>query len=432
VKSIGLVCAFLFVWPGVMRAQEPERIQFGPEGISISELAGRAAETHPAVLAARERVAVAEGLRRQARFRPNPQLEIDVSTTRVFDSQDEGARSIGVAQTIELGGKRKRRVEVADAGVEAARAEAADTERRLRGEIAAACIEAVSAHRELVLLEQQLSAMREFLRLTEARAREGEIPPLESSLTQVERARMEAQQSLAQARFGRNLADLERLLPADLLRVKLQERITAGELLVSDTDLRDRALTERPDLLAARLRAQQANAQVRLASAQAKPNLIGSVRYARDIQTFEDLPVAGRIFRDRDNVLAFGITIPLPFRDRNQGNIQAAVATERATRQDALVVSAEVTRDVAAAYASYRAAEKAGNILRRDGVEASQKNLGVIREAYRLGQLRLLDVLNEQRRTFDLELTLSQTERELALAAAALETAVGRNLGLLP
>jgi cobalt-zinc-cadmium efflux system outer membrane protein len=180
------------------------------------------------------------------------------------------------------------------------------------------------------------------------------------------------------------------------------------------------------------LRTQQANAQVRLASALAKPDLIGSVRYARDIQTFEDLPVAGSIFRDRDNVLAFGITIPLPFHDRNQGNVQAAVATERASRQDALVVTAEVTRDVAAAYASFRAADKARNILRRDGVETSQKNLGVIREAYRLGQLRLLDVLNEQRRTFDLELTLSQTERELALAAAALETAVGRNLGLLP
>jgi cobalt-zinc-cadmium efflux system outer membrane protein len=427
-----LVIAFLFLWPEILSAQEASRIHFGPEGTSISELASRAVATHPTVLAARERVTVAEGLRRQAGFRPNPQLEIGVSTTRAFESQGEGERSVGLAQTFELGGKRKRRVEVADAGVEAARAEAADTERRIRGEIAAACIEAVSTHRELVLLDQQLVATKEFLRLTEARAREGEIPPLEASLTRVELARMEAQESLTKARFGRQLAELERLIPEDMLPVMLQDRITSGELLVSDTDLRDRALTERPDLLASRLRAQLANAHVRLASALAKPDLIGSVRYARDVQAFEDVPVPGSVFRDRDNVLAFGISIPLPFLDRNQGNIQAAVATEQASRHDTLAVTAEVVRDVAAAYASYRAAAKSHDILRRDGVEASQKNLGVIREAYRLGQLRLLDVLNEQRRTFDLELTFVQAERELALAGAALETAVGRSLGLVP
>ncbi|MGH6628312.1 MAG: TolC family protein, partial [Burkholderiales bacterium] len=177
---------------------------------------------------------------------------------------------------------------------------------------------------------------------------------------------------------------------------------------------------------------QQAGAQIRLASALAKPDLVGSIRYARDSQLLEDLPVPGSIYRDRDNVLAFGISIPLPFWSRNQGNMHAAAAAERASRQDAAALALEIARDVAVSYASFQAAGKARAIFRREALEQSQKNLQVIREAYRLGQLRLLDVLNQQRQTLDLELSLISTEREEALSAASLEAAVGRSLGLLP
>jgi cobalt-zinc-cadmium efflux system outer membrane protein len=51
-----------------------------------------------------------------------------------------------------------------------------------------------------------------------------------------------------------------------------------------------------------------------------------------------------------------------------------------------------------------------------------------MREAYTLGQLRLLDVLNEQRRLIELRLSQIDAETELAQAAADLERAVGMDL----
>jgi cobalt-zinc-cadmium efflux system outer membrane protein len=59
----------------------------------------------------------------------------------------------------------------------------------------------------------------------------------------------------------------------------------------------------------------------------------------------------------------------------------------------------------------------------------SAKNLAVIREAYQLGQLRLLDVLNEQRRLTDTELSYLDARVGAARALADLERATG---GLLP
>ncbi len=68
--------------------------------------------------------------------------------------------------------------------------------------------------------------------------------------------------------------------------------------------------------------------------------------------------------------------------------------------------------------------------LFRDGVVGqSARNLAVVREAYQLGQLRLLDVLNEQRRLTDNELAFLDARAQVARAFAELERTTG---GLLP
>ena len=67
-------------------------------------------------------------------------------------------------------------------------------------------------------------------------------------------------------------------------------------------------------------------------------------------------------------------------------------------------------------------------ILQTGVIDPSEKNLEVIREAYRLGQMRLLDVLNEQRRLVDLRLAYVEAQAEAARALTELERAVGGTL----
>ena len=61
-------------------------------------------------------------------------------------------------------------------------------------------------------------------------------------------------------------------------------------------------------------------------------------------------------------------------------------------------------------------------------VEPSTANLTVIREAYKLGQLRLLDVLNEQRRLVDNELAYIDAQADASRGWAEVERAIGGNL----
>jgi cobalt-zinc-cadmium efflux system outer membrane protein len=87
-----------------------------------------------------------------------------------------------------------------------------------------------------------------------------------------------------------------------------------------------------------------------------------------------------------------------------------------------------VPRDVEAAYARWTAARDTVAVFRQDVISQAEQNLVVMREAYTLGQLRLLDVLNERRRLIETRLAHIDAETELAQAAADLERAVGMDL----
>ena len=81
------------------------------------------------------------------------------------------------------------------------------------------------------------------------------------------------------------------------------------------------------------------------------------------------------------------------------------------------------------AYERWTAAQQTRDLLRDAVVGQSNKNIAVVREAYQLGQLRLIDVLNEQRRLTDSEFTYLDARVEVARALADLERLTG---GLLP
>ena len=74
------------------------------------------------------------------------------------------------------------------------------------------------------------------------------------------------------------------------------------------------------------------------------------------------------------------------------------------------------------------AAENAAGVFTRGVIDQSEKNLAVMRQAYNLGELRLIDVLNEQRRLLDVEFNYIDTQADLYRTYAELEHATGGSL----
>ena len=108
--------------------------------------------------------------------------------------------------------------------------------------------------------------------------------------------------------------------------------------------------------------------------------------------------------------------------------MEAAVARQNAAklRQEHLAVT--IPLEVDAAWQRYQAARNTVAILNRGVLDESERNLSVIWQAYNLGQLRLIDVLSEQRRLLETQLSYIDAEAELARSRAELERAVGEEL----
>ncbi len=98
-------------------------------------------------MAARQRLAIADRKLRQARLRPEPALDTEYGSPRFLGGGAESDLRVGVTQVFELGGKRSKRMAVAELELSRIKAEVAALERALTVEIRSAYTNALSAVR---------------------------------------------------------------------------------------------------------------------------------------------------------------------------------------------------------------------------------------------------------------------------------------------
>ncbi|HWR50857.1 MAG TPA: TolC family protein [Bryobacteraceae bacterium] len=409
-----------------LQAQEPVN--------SLEALIEQALVHNPELLAARERIAESAGLLRQAGLRPNPGIDVSVSNGDALGSAGERGYEIGYSHPIELGGKRTRRIESARLAADLARVEIADRERLLRASVRVRYAEALAAMRNLGNAQRVLDLTRQSFELAQARTREGEGSPLEQGLLQVETNRIDADRTLFQSQVERAVLELRLLSGMDQGgALTINERLSPPAAAIESNAASEITLRRRPDLAGARIQEALAEAEISMARAEASPGLLATGQYAHTQSRFDQYGLAAPggpavPLRDRDNVLTAGISITLPFRNRNQGNIEAAVARSRAAslRREALERSAR--QETLAAISRYDAARRALELFDRGVLGQSQENLRIVKGAYDLGELRLLDVINEQRRVLETQRAYTDLLRDANVALAELERAIGAPL----
>lgn len=381
-------------------------------------------------LAAKQRLAEAQGLLRQAGLRPNPSVETLYGTGAALGDSNINQLSITYSHVFELGGKRGRRVDLGRLDVQIANAEVADRERLLKADVRTAYAESLAALRNLTVATDLLRNTRESLQITQARVQAGESPKVEQGLLSVEVNRLESDRTLFSGTADRNLLALKQLVGMKLDDVlQLSGDLHAPLVPITVEDALKRALTQRPDLRLALLSEQSSDAQVKFERAQAVPNLVGIGQYTRSRDRFDQFGLSGNGSRipilDKDQTLGLGISIDLPIRNRNQGNVEAAVARTYGTRFRRKYAEQIVEREVRAAFNRYEAARKALAIYDSNVLGQAQDNLRILRAAYTAGELRLFDVLTEQRRLIDTQRAYTDVLKEYYEAVVELERAVG-------
>ena len=391
-------------------------------GMSFDQLSQTALAQNKSLQAVREQLRQAEARLTQARLRPNPSIDVSHTTDVMFANEGENEFAVTFAQPIEIGGKRMNRIRVAEAEMELAEAEIAESERQLITQLRAAYLRAAETSARLNLLERTRGLNQQMVQVMNVRLASGDASPLESHLLQAENNRVEAQRLQAEGQFTDEMFEIRRLAgisPSEPLL--LNPRAAQALPTRSDAELIELALRSRPDLQAARLREALADAGIALARSQAVPDLTGSVRYAREPNVSQFQP---RAF-EKESVLGFGISIPLPFFNREQGHIREAASKVTQTRAEREALEHNIRVEVAAAARRYQLAVRSLELIRTGVVGETEQGFSITQLAYRLGNARLVDVILQQRLLVEAEITAVSAQSEVDAARAALDIAVG-------
>ena len=402
------------------------RVAVAQPEISVDDLVERAVREHPDVQAARLDVEAAAARVEQAALRPNPMVDLGGQKALGPDNN----LMIGLTVPLDLNGRKGGRVGVAERELDLKRALLAERERRLRADVRMKAGEVLAGRRNVAVTTELLETNRQAVRLVQDRVREGAARPIDENLQLLEVYRLETSEAVQRSRL--EVLSLQ-LQTVAALSIDTPLTLTGDLAAAIDVPDRERALAQavasRPDVVAARAEAAMAAARVRKEQAEGRWDASINVGYQRQDFGYDlrGLTASGatRPIQDVFHYFGGGVTVMLPVRNRNQGNIAAAAAETRAAERRLQLVELTSRQEVAAAFAQVEGARRAHELYARGVRDIARRNLDVVRQTYALGRGSLLDVLAEQRRYIEIENGYTETLKQLYDAMVDLERAVG-------
>jgi cobalt-zinc-cadmium efflux system outer membrane protein len=384
----------------------------------------RALQDNPDLTAKRQALGVTHSRVQQAEllFQENPRLSVDVDYRHRRFALPTGRSGVDtevrLLQEIEIAGQRGHRRAAAAKNAAQAEWSVADAERLVRLEVTRAFYDLLALQERIAAQRQVLATQEDLLQAGLTRYERGDISVLEIDTLRLERDRARSELVSGEEERVRTETQLrsllglgeETLLVVDGQALALPTEQVGKERLFSRDDLEACALEHRPDVKAARLAIEGREAELRLAQARRIPNISIGPLYKLD---------------NEDQVVGGAFSIPLPFFNRNQHEITAAMANLQVGRTELEARILAVKQEVAAAHARLQLAERRLAAYSKTYLDNLTESVTFAHKAYEAGEISIfefsvtLDRLIQTRlRHLDGALTYLQAKAELDAQSA--------------
>ncbi len=352
-----------------------------------------------------------------ARLRLNPGLTVTADNLKISGPTPpfNGVYEIGASysETIELGGKRKLRQNVADLAVSAAEAQFADTMRRGIAAVKRLYFDALLARYNVDIAVENRQTFEQLVQFNVARFQQGAIA--ESEVIKVRLERIKFDTAIKQAELIQRQATirlLERLGESGFTK-DIVGQMDFRQFNADPSSLKETALAERPDIQAAERELAAANERLVLEQARAKPDVTPFVGYKRLAQ---------------DNTILFGVSVPLKTRDKNQAGIARALADQKAAQSQLQLIRNRAVAEVESAYAAFETARDQVQTFRNELLNEADESRSIALAAYQEGATQLLPLLDAQRTRSEVRQQYFRTLFDYQTSLIDLELAVGKEL----
>jgi cobalt-zinc-cadmium efflux system outer membrane protein len=408
-----IITTILIITTDWVKAQEKELLSF-EEYLSLvgKKNLGYASQKY--------NVSIAEAAIQTASMFPDPQLEVETANNGV--SQNMGyVYGTSIGWTLELGGKRKARINLAKNQSELSKIQLQDFFRNLRAEASIGYIEAL---RYKALLEVQQDSYQNVLQLAKSdsiRYRLGTLSLVTSKQSKLEAAALLNEVYQAESAEQQALTQLSVFLSDS----KIAARDIAGDLNTFNRDfdmdgLILHALNERADLLAARQNTQVAQSRINLEKANRMIDLGINAGAERHTEATNEIAPSPTV-----NAVKLGLSIPLKFSNRRNAELKIAEMAHSQTEVEYRLIEQSIQAEVIQAYQQYTATQKQVKQFHNGMLTEAKSILDGITYSYKRGESSILEVLNAQRTYNGIRKDYYQALADNAIALIELERKAG-------
>ncbi|MDD2934006.1 MULTISPECIES: TolC family protein [Betaproteobacteria] len=376
--------------------------------LSLSDSLDLALKANPDIaVAIREREAI-DGVKVQAATRPNPFVSTSIQDTRSATRQIY----LQFNQEIELGDKRTARMEAADAFYSKADAELATKKAEIHANVVLAFYELLVAQERVTLAKSSVVVAESALDAASKRVKAGKSSPVEQTKSTVAAAsaKIELVQAMTQlnnsrkrlsALWGDNAPSFERATG---------EVATIPE--ISSLSNLQSLIDSAPSVKLAKLEIDARKAMTRIERSRAIPNITISAGVVNN----QEIGL---------NQALFGLSIPIPVFDRNQGNVQEAASRTFKAEDELIAVKNRIQTNLATQYERLNAARQATLSLQSDILPNAQSAFDAANRGFSLGKFNFLDVLDAQRTLYQAKSQYINALLEAHQSIAEIERTLG-------
>ena len=364
-------------------------------------------------------VSIAEAALAASRVFEDPELEMIFP---VFDEDEFSGfpRNIEfeLEVPIELFGKRRNRIRQARAEKFAAEAGLDDFLRYLRADAATTYIEVLSNQLMLERMNLNLEQLNQLLEVNRSLFEAGEIGEIDVLQTRVEVRLFQAELFDAKVDFSELMGDIYFLMGG----MTEDSLVFRGDIpsitpVMSYQDLKENALNQRPDIIAAQRTVEASEFAMRLARSERLPDISLIFGYHN-----EDAVRPGPGFA----AVYGGLVIPLKFSGFNSGEMRMSRFELEQSRAELNAVKLDVEAGLQSAWETYQLMLQKRLMFTETILEDAERVRDAIVFSYQQGDVSLLELLEAQNTLNEVFINYYETLSQYAISVVELSKVSGQ------
>ncbi|AZB00034.1 TolC family protein [Chryseobacterium joostei] len=369
--------------------------------------------------AQRYNVSMAEASILTAGIFPDPQIEMETSNNGV--SKDMGHTIEGaISWTLELGGKRKARIETAKNEAEYSKLQLQDYLRNLLADATLGYIEALKSKALLNVQKESYQSMLKLAKSDSIRYKLGDISKVTSQQSKLEASSLLNEVYHLEGTQQQSVTALSDFIGNDSTEKDVNGDLNSFNRNYNLNDLITQAVNERSDILASKQNINTAASRIKLEKANRIIDLGLSAGAGHNTVANNEIAPSPAV-----NTVKLGISVPLKFSNRRNADLKIAEMGYSQAETEYRQIENSIRMEVTQAYQQYSSAQKQLQQFDNGMLKEAENILKGITYSYQRGESSILEVLNAQRTYNELRQNYFQLLAENAAALIDLERKAG-------